>query len=426
MSEPDVSDLISVTRAIQIIDSIDVSPRIEQLPLAQSAGGRLAADILADRDNPPFDKALMDGFAVRAADLTAIPMTLPVAGEIPAGATAHELPPGHAIAIMTGAPLPPGADAVIPIEDIDGQWARADQSRITILRASFKSRNIAPRGSDCRAGETVLQKGVLLTPPAIAVAASVGAHHVDVFARPRAGILSTGNEIVPIDESPGPSQIRNSNTPMLASLLTSLGCDVVDLGIAPDDPQVLRQTISAAIPDVDLLFITGGMSMGQHDHVPALLRELRVDLKITKLRIKPGKPFIFATLSTQQAAGREPGRTALTTSFIFGLPGNPVSGFVCTFRLASRLIARMTGAPMLEPCLAATLASVLPANGPREFYQPIHLQKGVATPLPWRGSADIFTLAGANSFLIREENAPALPAGAQVLLLPIPGGELGT
>jgi molybdopterin molybdotransferase len=287
-----------------------------------------------------------------------------------------------------------------------------------------------------------LPKGTLLTPAAIAVAASVGAHRVNVFARPRAAILSTGNEIVPIDALPGPSQIRNSNSPMLTALLKQLGCEVTDLGINPDRPDILRQTISAALQNFDLLFITGGMSMGQHDHIPAILRELQLDLKITKLRIKPGKPFVFATKDSGfRVQGSESERTGTqlvsssqlvssflnpeprspTTPFVFGLPGNPVSAFVCTLRLAARLIARMQGASPAEPSLSATLGAPLPPNGPREFYQPVQLRKAFATPLPWRGSADIFTLASADAFLIREENARALPEGSQVLLLPIPG-----
>ncbi len=426
MSEPDVSELISVSRAIEILDNVPIAPVIAKHPLAM-IGGRLAEDIRADRDYPPFDKALMDGFAVRRSDLTSIPITFPVGGENAAGSSAMpSLPLGQAVAVMTGAPIPAGADAVIPIEDIDGGWARADQSRITIRRAAAASGNLARQGSECRAGDIVLHSGTSLTSAACAVAASVGAHHIHVFAPPRIALLCTGDEIVPMDETPGASQIRNSNSIMLRKLLEGMGASVFDGGIARDTPEAIRaeaSDLTELIRGLDILIVTGGMSMGRHDHVPGVLRDMGFDLKITKLRIKPGKPFIFGEKMgrgsfSSTSASSENGSRPL---FVFGLPGNPVSAFVCTVRLASRLIARLIGAPPPEPCLAATLATALPSNGPREFYQPVELRNGIATVLPWRGSADIFTLTRANAFLIREENAPALGAGSPVMLLPIPG-----
>ena len=273
--------------------------------------------------------------------------------------------------------------------------------RIRVLRASAPGRFIARRGSDGRAGELILAKGTRLGPAQLAALATVGVSEIRAFAKPQAAVLSTGNEIVPFSENPTGSQIRNSNSLMLVSLLKRLGCDVTDLGTVRDEPTAVRDAIQHALT-FELLFVTGGMSMGEYDFVPRTLAELGADLRITKLRIKPGKPFVFASIGTHYA---------------FGLPGNPVSAFVCTVRLASRLIARLSGEAPREKWIHASLSEALPANGPREFYQPVFCRDGIARPLKWKGSADVFTLAAANGLLARAENEPALPAGAPARVL---------
>ena len=217
-------------------------------------------------------------------------------------------------------------------------------------------------------------------------------------------MLATGDELVPIDQTPGPAQIRNSNSLMLVSLLKHLGCEVTDLGVVRDTPDAVRNALIDGMR-FDVLFVTGGMSMGQHDYVPRTLAELGVDLPITKLRIKPGKPFVFGT---------KDGR------FVFGLPGNPVSGFVCTVRLAARLLARLAGTDPEPRWTTAPLRSPLSANGPREFYQPVMLSEKGVTPLEWKGSADVYTLAAANALLVRAESEPARAAGDVVHVLELP------
>jgi molybdopterin molybdotransferase len=400
MSEPTVDHLLTVATAIGIIDATPTQPRRERAGLAAAADRVLAADLVADRDYPPFDKSLMDGFAILCGDTH----ELKLIGEVAAGAVAERaVGPGEAVAIMTGAPLPPGADGVVPVED-----ATVEGDRIRIDAMVTPGRYISRRGSDCARGEVVLPAGLLIGPAQLAVAASVGAGLVDVFAKPRAAVLSTGDEIVPTDATPGPSQIRNSNSPMLLSLLGRLGCETVDLGHVRDEPQLIRDAIEQGLQH-DLLFVTGGMSMGRYDYVPRILREIGVELHITKLRIKPGKPFVF---------GSRGGK------FVFGLPGNPVSAFVCTLRLASRLIARLRGEAALERWIDAELESPLPANGPREFYQPAVLVRSsgrvLARPLGWKGSADVFTLARADALLVRPENDPQRPMGSRVQLLEVP------
>jgi molybdopterin molybdotransferase len=408
MSEPDVSDLLTVGQAIDILDSVEVRQASVRVPLSQAQGLCLAQDVLADRDYPPFEKSLMDGYAVRSADVQSVPAELRLVGEIAAGRESSlALEAGQTMAIMTGAPIPLGADAVIPIEDTS-----REQDRVRILGAAAPQRFIARQGSDIRRGEPVLRAGARLEAPQLAVAATIGAYELHVHPRPRVAVLATGDELIPMDAAPAGSQIRNSNTPMLLALLRRWGCDVTDLGIARDDPKTIRAAIDTGLQH-DALFISGGMSMGAHDHVPPLLREMDVELKITKLRIKPGKPFLF---------GIKRGTGALF-SYVFGLPGNPVSGFVCTVRLASRLLARLAGGEPEERWISARLSVPLPANGPREFYQPAHLHWSVdgptLTPLGWKGSADLFTLAQANALLLRPENQPALPQGASVQALEI-------
>jgi molybdopterin molybdotransferase len=402
--------LITVQQAIAIIDATSVQLRVETVRLEEAQGLRLAQDIAADRDYPPFDKSLMDGYAVHCADVAKTPVELKVVGEIAAGQRpARAVNPGEAIAIMTGAPMPDGADGVVPVEDVEvgGQTAEGRVQKgetVTILRAEGAARHIARRGADCAAGRIVLARGTKLEAPQLAVAASVGASRVDVFAKPRVAVLSTGDELVHVDETPGPSQIRNSNNIMLAALLRRVGCDVIDLGIARDEPSIIRDAIERGM-QFDALFVSGGMSMGQYDFVPKILIELGFDMKITKLRIKPGKPFVFA-----QRQG----------AFVFGLPGNPVSSFVCALRLASRLLIRMGGGAELERWRSGVLESPLEANGSREFYQPAILKGDTVQPLKWKGSADIYTLAAANGLIVRPENAIPAGIGAMVNVLEIP------
>jgi molybdopterin molybdotransferase len=396
------SDLISVADAIGIIDAVPVTARVARVQLHEAQGRRVASDVIADRDYPPFNKSLMDGYAVRSADVAAAPVELRVVGEIAAGgALAHPIHPGETVAIMTGAPLPPGADGVVPVEN-----TVRTGDRVRIDNGEAPDRFVMRRGGDCRAGDVVLKAGATLDAAQLAVAASVGAAEVDVFVRPRVAVLSTGDELVTIDQTPGASQIRNSNNLMLAALLTRFGCDVTDMGIARDEPDVIRESLRQGL-GFDALVVSGGMSMGQYDYVPRMLLELGVDLRITKLRIKPGKPFVFGVNENPR-------------SFVFGLPGNPVSSFVCCMRLSSRLLLRMGGADGLERRLSARLTDALAPNGVREFYQPAILKADAITPLKWNGSADIYTLAKANAMIIRPENAPPVPAGERVELLEIP------
>lgn len=403
MSESDLSHLLSVEQAVSILNALPVSPRLVDLELLSAEGCVLAQDLSSDRDYPPFDRSLMDGYAVRCADITTVPQSLRVAGQIAAGQVATKnVEPGQAVAIMTGAPLPPGADGVVPVEHTRPGLTPGTAE---ILQPARPGENIARKGHDCEHGKVILPRGTRLGPAQIGVAATVGATWVQIYARPRVAVLSTGDELVQFDQEPGPGRIRNANSVMIGTLLDRLGCEVHDLGIAPDQPNVIRASLEK-MSDFDALFVSGGMSMGTHDYVPRLLIEMGVSLHVTKLRIRPGKPFIVGTRAS---------------SFVFGLPGNPVSAFVCTLRLASIILARLSGAA--TPALRRAVSTrPLPANGPREFYLPAIMSADCSAfePLPWKGSADVFTLAKANALVIRPENAQAAAAGETHEYLEIP------
>jgi molybdopterin molybdotransferase len=298
------------------------------------------------------------------------------------------------MSIMTGAPLPAGADAVVPIE---ATHAVAGSNRVMIREAVAGGRFIARRGNDAGTGSVVLKLGSRIGAAQVAVAASIGAVDVPIFSPPSVAVLGTGDELVAPNQMPVGSQIRSCNNAMLMALLRRYPCGAVDLGIVRDEPGEIEEKIKLGLSH-DILLVTGGMSMGERDFVPGILRELGGDLKITKLRIKPGKPFVFAEM---------PGG-----KFVFGLPGNPVSAFVCTVCLVSRLVMRMAGGPAGETVKVAPISQTVEANGPRAFYQPAIFDGRLLLPLQWKGSADIFTLSRANCLLVRPENQAAQPAGA--------------
>ena len=397
MSDLVTSDLITVAEAVRILDADAVSPRVEEVSIRDCVGRRLARAVLADRDFPPFDKSLMDGYALRSADVSAAGVSLNVIDQTLAGMSASRaLGAGEAVSIMTGAPMPAGADAVVPVEK-----TRRDGDRVLVETAIKPGQARALRGSDCAAQTEVLAAGTVVGPVQLAIAASVGASTLSVYARPRVNVFSTGDELVAGDQSPGAFQIRNSNGPMIGELLRRLGCEVTDLGIVRDDVDALRTAIVQRM-NGDALFITGGMSMGERDYIPALLRELGLEMKISKLRMKPGKPFVFA----RNASAR-----------VFGLPGNPVSAYVCALRLAGRIISRLAGGVADDLVTSAKLLTDMEANGPREFYVPAWLDAAGVRPLKWKGSADIFTLSNANALIIRSESAPAIVAAEMVGVL---------
>jgi len=274
---------------------------VEKVDLLASSGRVLAEPILADRDFPPFPRATRDGYAVRAADMAQVPVRLELVGEVRAGDWPEpgtcSVSRGQAVSIMTGAPLPAGADAVVMVE-----YTAEDGKSVEIQRSVKSGENFVPRGAEARQGQMLVDRGTPLDHAAIAIAASVGASVLPVFRKPQVAVLSTGDEVVDIGATPGPAQIRNSNTYSLAAQIEHAGGEAVRLPIAPDEPDRLRALIEEGLA-YDLLLLTGGVSMGKYDLVEQVLTELKAEFYFTGAKIQPGRPIVFGSCGRSCGAG---------------------------------------------------------------------------------------------------------------------------
>ncbi len=379
-------------------------------PLFHDVLGRvLAEDVHADADSPPFAKSLRDGYTVRAADCAPLQAALRVAFEIAAGAVPTQaVKAGECARIFTGAPIPDGADAVVMQEDTQP----LDGDRVRITDAKVKPGQwVFARGTEMRAGDVVLPTGMVLNPAALGVLASVGQIEAKLFPAPRVNVLSTGNELVEPDEALKPGQIRNSNGPMLVAQVMKAGGRSRYLGIARDDRDTMRNTISDSFPTADVLVIAGGVSVGKFDLVPAVLEEVGVTIHVRQVRMKPGKPFLFGTKGD---------------TLVFGLPGNPVSAFVCFelfVRPALRKLARHAnpGPSTMSLPLAEGIAEV----NDRPTYRPAKLELGEAgysvRPLPWMGAPDLRGLQPADALLVLPPGESRLDRGMLVNVIVLPG-----
>jgi molybdopterin molybdotransferase len=365
----------------------------------------LAEGILADRDFPPFDRATRDGYAVQAADLAEVPARLEVVGEVKAGDWPHpgECSVGHgqAVEIMTGAPLPAGADAVVMVE----HTSLSDRS-VEVRRAVSVGENFVPRGMEARAGQLLLERGRRLDHAGIAVAASAGKSRVQVFPKPRVAVLSTGDEVVEIDATPGAAQIRNSNSYSLAAQVQNAGGEAVRLAIAPDERGRLRALIEEGL-GCNLLLLTGGVSMGKYDLVEQVLGELKAEFYFTGAEIQPGRPVVFGSLRKR---------------YFFGLPGNPVSTMV-TFELFARpMIEALAGmTPERLIFLRARLKSeIRTKTGLKRFLPAVlagEFENAEVELARWQGSGDIATLARANCYVVIPPDRERIDAGEWVSLM---------
>lgn len=321
----------------------------EEIPCDRAAGRILREEVRAAHDHPPFDRSLMDGYAVIAADLATTPRALRVGQEIPAGADPGRLPavrPGTAARIMTGAPLPPGADAVLIVEETEPLAGEEDS--ILARSAVRPGANLARRGDDVGKGELLLAPGDYLGPGEIGVLAATGRTLVSVGRRPRVAVLSTGDELVPPHREPGPGKIRNSNGPLLAAMARRAGAEATPLGIAPDEAEALRGSVERGLTH-DALILSGGVSMGTRDLVGAALQSLGVELLFERVAIKPGKPFTF-------------GRHGST--LVFACPGNPVSCYVIFQIFIRPALRRMLGCSDARAAVTeGTAAGAGPGDG---------------------------------------------------------------
>jgi molybdopterin molybdotransferase len=373
----------------------------ESISLLKALGRILAQEILTDRDYPPFDRSIRDGYAVSAVD-THPGATLRCVGELKAGDTpCMRVEPGTCIQIMTGAALPEGADAVIMIEH-----TQRSGDAVTLDRAVPPGQHVVPRGSEQSAGKTVLVKGTRLGFAQVAAAAQVGAAQIAAYRKPRVAILSTGDEVVEFASTPGPFQIRNSNSVSLAAEVAGLHAEPILLGNAKDTHDDLRAKISAGLA-ADALILSGGVSAGKYDLVEPVLREFGAETVFDAVAIRPGKPVVFAVCQGKP---------------VFGLPGNPVSTMV-TFDLFVRPAMEILSgaAPTPVPFLEAVLTERMQEKPGLTHFLPAALEFGGhprVTPLRWQGSGDIIAMSGANCLLVIPPDRETIDAGERVHVLP--------
>ena len=398
--------MIPVDRALEIVLSRAQPLPAEEIDFTDAPGRILREDATADTDLPPFRRSAVDGFAVRASDTSSAPARLKLVGSVPAGTYPEfRIGPGETASIMTGAPVPEGADAVQMVEE-----SREDPDGVVLLSSVASGQNVAPQGAEVRRGEVDLWSGTRLDAAAVAVAATVGKTRLLVGRRPTVSVAATGDELVHPSETPGPGQIRNSNGFSLLAQCRSVGIDAVSLGVAGDSESSLRGFIRRGL-ETDVLLLSGGVSMGRYDLVEKVLSELGVEILVDAVALKPGKPLVFGV--------GDDGK------LVFGLPGNPVSTMV-TFELFVRTaLARLEGAgnPVRE-ILQARLLDSLTNRGPRRAYLPGWLRAGddgelVAEPIPTKGSADIVAFSKANALLIVPQDQDRLESGEPVSVYPL-------
>jgi molybdopterin molybdotransferase len=420
---PEPSLILSFEQARHLVEdhAAKLRPRGKELvELLEAAGQVLAEPIFADRNFPPFARATRDGYAVRAADLSQPSATLEVIGEIKAGARIEDIPtlqPGHAAAIMTGAPAPPGADAVVMVEHTS-----RDAGRVKIMRSIDVGDNIIAVASEAKRGEKLLSPGARLDFAAIAVAASVGRSRLLVYSKPKVAILSTGDEIVDIDVPPAATQIRNSNSYSLAAQVQAAGGEPVLLPIAPDQPERLRELIADGL-ESDLLLLAGGVSMGKYDLVEQVLAEFKAEFFFTGVHIQPGKPVVFGrALCGAGAPARESAPPQMHVYF-FGLPGNPVSTMV-TFELFARpVLEALAGMPPRKLAFlnARLKTDIKTKPGLKRFLPAIlsgEFENTEVELVAWHGSGDIASMTRANCYVVVSPDRDKIQAGDWVPVLP--------
>lgn len=402
--------MISVLEGIQIVCEQTRALAVERVQLKDARGRVLAQDVVADSDLPPFDRSQMDGYAVRAEDAQAAPVRLRIVGESAAGRGWHQqLEEGQAVRIMTGAPVPAGADSV---QQVELAHELKDGTVVELLESVEAGKSIVKQGDEIRAGETVLYAGATVNEAMMAVLAAFGYATVEVFRRPRVGVLATGTELVAVDQKPGQDQIRDSNNYSIAAYAEAAGAIVERLPLTGDETSLLKKRLTAAAKKCDVIVTSGGVSMGVYDVTKAALKELDAEIFFERVALRPGKPTVFARLPNG--------------TLVFGLPGNPVSVAV-TFNLFARTaLLAMQGATVAAlKRETAVLARSAKGSGDRESYLPAQLTTNddaelVAFPLKWGGSSDFVAFALTTALVIVPAGVKAIEAGALVNVIRLP------
>lgn len=378
------------------------------VPFEQAEGLVLAADVVSDEQVPPFDNSAVDGYAVIAADTSAAPVELPVVDEVAAGAaTDLVLASGQAIRIMTGAPIPAGADAVVMVEETD----RVGDDRVLVKVAVRSGFAVRHAGDDVQIGDRVFEAGIQVTGAVVGVLASINARQVSVYRRARVAVLSTGDELIEHGGPLQPGQIRESNRRMLSAMLREAGCEVIDLGTVRDDEAELERVLQGAAGDCDAIVTSGGVSMGDFDIVKAVLGRI-ADMNWMQIAIKPAKPFAFGTLSGTP---------------IFGLPGNPVSSIVSFEMLARPALRRMMGHTRLA---RPSHVGIADDGFPRRPDGKLHLNRVLASfeadgrchvrSVGAQGSHQLAATALANAIAVVPDGE-GIPVGADVAVVMLVG-----
>lgn len=388
--------MITPAMALELVLSHTPSATIETIPLDEVLNRTLATPLHADRDYPPFNRAMMDGFAVRLNDAG---KTVSVPYEIAAGDDVNiTLRDGVAARIMTGAPCPPGTEVVVPIEQF-----QAPYDTIDIPPNLIANKHIANKGCECAAGSEVVTSGEIITPLAIANLATYGVTHVNVFTQPTVAVIPTGSELVDANLTPAAGQIRDSNGPTLTALARQLGLKTSTTITAADTIDALTAPLSDAIRHHDIVLLSGGVSAGKYDLVPDVISDIGGKIIFHKIAQRPGKPILFATHGD---------------TLIFGLPGNPLSGFLCFHKLVTPAIKKLIGLPTTATPMCGTLVNDITNKGAQTRYvlaHATHTDSGInITPLPGKGSADIHATARANCYIEIPKGEIALKANTQI------------
>jgi molybdopterin molybdotransferase len=418
---PAQSSVLSFEEARRVVEEHAARvhvPEKEFVDLLGATNRVLAEPVLADRDLPPFPRSTRDGYALRSADLSQLPSSLEVIGEIKAGEDPSRIPAsvgsGQTVSIMTGAPVPDGADAVVMME-----YTEREYDRVEIRKAVAVGDNVVAKGAEAKQKSLLLDRGQRLTPAAVALAASVGEFQLQVYKRPRVAVLTTGDEIVDITSAPGPTQIRNSNSYSLAVQIQRVGGEPVLLPIAPDEPRKLRDLIEAGLGS-DLLLMTGGVSMGRYDLVEQVLSEMHAEFFFTGAKIQPGRPVVFGRCRAKSRSRNITGEGP--ASYFFGLPGNPVSTMV-TFELFARpMLEALAGqSPNKLAFLHARLKSEIQVKTGLTRFLPAlitgEFQDSTVELIRWQGSGDVAATARANCYLIISPDREHIAAGEWVAVM---------
>jgi molybdenum cofactor synthesis domain-containing protein len=397
--------MIPVSKAIKIVERESGVLGTETVPLSSSVGRVLAENIVADGDMPPFDRSQMDGYALREQDVRSVPAILKIVGESAAGRGWHKrLGRGESVRIMTGAPVPAGADAIQKIE-----LTKESNGSVEIIEPSAKGRYIVKKGLEIRKGASLFHSGQVINEKMIATLAAFGYPSVRVAEQPFVSILATGSEIVPVEKKPGRDQIRNSNSVMLKALCEQAGAKTKILRQTVDDLVKLKRVISRAVDSrikrspianrkSQILVITGGVSVGKYDLTKVALKELGAEIFFERVQLKPGKPTVFARLGD---------------TLIFGLPGNPVSAAVTFYLFVRMVILKMQAASETAlPGGSAILTAFLKGAGERDSYLPATLATDpsgrlLVTPLRWHGSSDFVSFAKAEALILLPKGTSA-------------------